>query len=257
MTLPPLTANAWLRWDVVSRALPDRLGDVLEIGCGQGAVGARIAARSAAYLGVEPDAASCAVARERLARLGEVRQGLVPDVIEPGRRFDLVCSFEVIEHVQDDLAALRGWLTLLRPGGHAVLSAPAFASRYGPSDAMVGHYRRYDPPALQQLLEQAGLVDVRLVLYGAGLGVALERARDVLGARRLRAAGLPVPHGAPVELEPEVMARLSAGSGRLFQPPPVAARALELTTAPFRWYQRTAPDRGTGVVAMARTPAAG
>lgn len=35
--LPPLMPNSALRWDVVSRLLPDPLGDVLEVGCGQGA----------------------------------------------------------------------------------------------------------------------------------------------------------------------------------------------------------------------------
>jgi len=56
--LPPLTPRAWLRYDVVSRLLdgiPTRT--VLEIGCGQGSMGARLAARGR-YLGVEPDQAS-------------------------------------------------------------------------------------------------------------------------------------------------------------------------------------------------------
>jgi 16S rRNA A1518/A1519 N6-dimethyltransferase RsmA/KsgA/DIM1 with predicted DNA glycosylase/AP lyase activity len=68
--LPPLTMMAWLRYDLVERLL-DGLGpitSILEIGCGQGAVGVRLAHR-APYLGVEPDEASYAVAAGRAAQL--------------------------------------------------------------------------------------------------------------------------------------------------------------------------------------------
>ena len=61
----PLAPNARLRYDVVERMLPDGVTDVLEIGCGQGSVGARLAQRYH-YLGLEPDPASWELARQRL-----------------------------------------------------------------------------------------------------------------------------------------------------------------------------------------------
>ncbi len=257
MTLPSLTPNAWLRWDVVSRLLPAEARTVLEVGCGQGSMGTRIADRSDDYLGVEPDASSCEVAAGRITELGrgEIRQGVVPDVIEPGRTFDLLCSFEVIEHLADDLGALRAWTELVRPGGWVLLSTPAWAHRYGPSDAMVGHFRRYDPSVFAKLLRDAGLVEEKVVVYGAGLGNVLENARNVIGARRLRKAGKPVPKGSPAGLDLETMAELTAGSGRLFQPPAAAGTAVQVATAPFRALQRRFPERGTGLVALARKPA--
>ena len=256
MALPSLTPNAWLRWDVVSRMLPAEARTVLEVGCGQGSMGARIAARSADYLGVEPDGSSCTVAAARIASVGvgEVRQGIVPDVVEPGRTFDLLCSFEVIEHIEDDLGALKAWTDLVRPGGWVLLSTPAWADRYGPSDAMVGHFRRYDPAVFAALLRNAGLVDEQVTVYGAGLGHVLENARNVIGARRLRKAGKPVPKGAPTGLDPSTMAELTAGSGRLFQPPAALAAATQALTAPFRLAQRQFPTRGTGLVGLARKP---
>ena len=54
----PLTPNAWLRYDVIRRMLPAGVTDVLEIGCGQGSLGARLAQRYR-YVGVEPDQTSC------------------------------------------------------------------------------------------------------------------------------------------------------------------------------------------------------
>lgn len=253
--LPPLSPNAWLRWDVVERLVPAGTQSILEIGCGQGSMGVRLAV-GRDYLGVEPDAQSCAVAQERAAAAGsgEVRHGRVEDVVEPGRQFDLVCAFEVIEHIQDDVAALTAWTEYVKPGGTVLLSTPAFAHRYGASDAMVGHYRRYDPRELDALFTSSGLVDPHTVVYGAGLGHALENVRNVLGARRLRKRGLPVPKGSPAGIDLDTMAELTSGSGRLFQPPAAAAGAVRIGTYPWRVLQRQLPSRGTGLVGTARKP---
>ena len=70
----PLTPNAWLRFDVIERLLPAGVTDVLEIGCGQGALGVRLADRFD-YLGVEPDGSSFAVAEWR--KMSSFRQVIV------------------------------------------------------------------------------------------------------------------------------------------------------------------------------------
>src|SRR5260370_16007572 len=100
----PLTPNAWLRIDVVGRLLPPDTKTILEIGCGQGAMGVRLA-RKHDYLGLEPDPTSCAVAKQRFAAAGagEARQART-DSLGPDERFDLVCAFEELEHLEDDKA---------------------------------------------------------------------------------------------------------------------------------------------------------
>ena len=236
----PLTPNAWLRYDVVARMLPAGVRDVLEVGCGQGALGARLAQRYD-YLGLEPDEASCAVAQRRIkaAGRGEVRN-IRLDALGPGQ-FDLVCAFEVLEHIEDDAAAVRQWAARLRPGGWLMLSVPAHQRRYGPADELVGHFRRYDPAAITALLASCGLTDIEVRQYGFPLGYALEAARNMIGRRRLAAA------------PGRSVAERTAASGRLLQPASGArGAAARYGTAPFRLLQRGFPGTGTGLVVLAR-----
>jgi SAM-dependent methyltransferase len=248
--LPPLSPNGWLRWEVVHRLLPppDRALRVLEVGCGMGGFGARLAQRYS-YVGVEPDSTSCAVARQRLADAGghgEVRHGDL-SVVKPDETFDLVCAFEVIEHIEDDHEAMRSWADRLRPGGSVLLSTPAWQKRFGPADEMVGHFRRYDPPVLRSLLTGAGLVDVELVHFGAPLGYVLEAGRNAVGRRRLASAKAPASSAS--------MAERSDASGRTLQPSTSwTATAARLGTLPFRAAQRAFPNHGPGLVARARKP---
>jgi SAM-dependent methyltransferase len=259
MTLPPLAANAWLRWDVTRRLVPDEARSVLEIGCGGGGFGARMSV-GRDYLGVEPDEQSSVTARARVTAArggGEVRTGTVEDVVDAEQRFDLVCAFEVLEHLEDDEAALTDWVSRVRPGGWLLLSTPAFQARYAAWDEVVGHYRRYEPEQLKAMLEAQGLVDVEVVVYGAPLGYPLEAARNALGRRRLRRTHEPVTAPATPAPQPDAdtMQQLTSVSGRLFQPSGAVAGLLaQAGTAPFRLVQRRLPRSGTGLVARGRRP---
>ncbi|SDS55584.1 Glycosyltransferase involved in cell wall bisynthesis [Actinopolymorpha singaporensis] len=240
--LPPLSPNAWLRWDVVAGMLPADAESVLEVGCGQGGFGARLAQRYD-YLGLEPAPESCAVARARLAGAGgrgEIRNGDL-SVLWGGEVFDLVCAFEVIEHIEHDEKALAEWAGRVRPGGWLLLSAPAFQHRYGPGDAVVGHFRRYEPDGLARMLREAGLEQVEVRRYGGPLGYVLEGARNQISRQRQRQAGS--------------MAERTKGSGRFLQPrSPLHGAVTEYATLPFRLLQRGFPGHGPGLVARARRP---
>jgi SAM-dependent methyltransferase len=234
---------AWLRHDLILESLLDTESPdatLLEVGCGMGAMGARLAQRFD-YVGVESDEASAAVAAERLALVGSgrvIHAGF--DAVEGSRRFDVVCAFEVLEHIEDDLAALRRWRSLLRPGGRLVISVPAYQSQFGAVDELVGHYRRYDPEALASLLAGAGFERVNVRLYGYPIGYLTRAVHNVIARRR----GLD-----------ESIEERTAGSGRLLQPDSRwKGTATGAVTAPFRLLQRIAPARarGTGIVASAR-----
>ncbi|MDX6513211.1 MAG: hypothetical protein QOE36_2715 [Gaiellaceae bacterium] len=237
---PPLTLAGWLRHDGIRRLLADLDGveTVLEIGAGEGALGVRLAS-AYEYIGVEPDPAARARAAARLADggRGAVIGGL--DELGPERRFDLVCAFEVLEHIADEQAALAEWGQRLGPAGLLLLSVPAGEGRFGAADRRVGHYRRYEPDRLGRVLGEAGFEVERSEQVGLPLGYWLEGARHVI-ARSSRA-----------ETSPEAR---SASSGRWLQPPESLGAATRAITAPFRALEARLPaDRpGTNLIVLAR-----
>lgn len=237
----PLAPRAWLRYDVVNRLVAEcRPSTILEIGCGQGAVGARLASR-ADYLAVEPDTASFQVAAPRITAAGGQILNTDHTGVPAGTTYDLVCAFEVLEHLEDDASALKEWAQLIRPGGCMMLSVPAFQSRFGPMDTRVGHYRRYDPQSMAELMREAGFLRPRVWVYGWPLGYALEAVRNRLDSRYLAGDQAAV----------ETLEERTAASGRHQQPArAVLGRVIEFGTLPFRCLQRLMPSRGTGLVAV-------
>jgi len=236
---PPLSLHAWLRFDAIERLLPPSARTLLEIGAGLGSAGAMLA-RDRAYVGLEPDHESHAVASQRVGGAGTVLR-LDAESYEASEPFDAVCAFEVLEHIEDDRVAVTSWLRLLRAGGWVLVSVPAGAHRFGATDAKAGHYRRYDRPDLTDVLEGAGLEHVRIVTYGFPLGYVLEAARN-LYARRAAGGG---------SLEER-----TAASGRWLQPPASAAQLTRFASLPFRYAQRPFAGTawGTGLVARAQKP---
>jgi SAM-dependent methyltransferase len=237
---PPLTFNAWLRYDLVRRVLRDlnEIKTVLEIGAGEGAVGVRLA-QAFSYTGVEPDPLAFETARRRLERVppAEIYLGDA-SAVPAARKFDLVCAFEVIEHIRDDKQACEQWRDLLRPYGWLLVSVPAYRRRFGPADVKVGHYRRYDLRDIRELLERSGFLPKKTLTYGFPLGYALEGARNLLARRDRVNWGLEAR---------------TLESGRWLQPPGWMGVVTRILSAPFRIAQRpfATTSLGTGLVVLA------
>jgi len=144
---PPLSLHAWLRYDAVHRLLPGDVRRILEIGTGLGSFGVLLAEQFE-YVGLEPDPASFEVAAERLAGRAVVLNETAETYTSP-EPFDVVCAFEVLEHVADDRKALRELLRVARADGFVQLTVPSPYTRatttdWGYPDARAhGHYRGY------------------------------------------------------------------------------------------------------------------
>ena len=126
----------------------------LDIGCGTGATLDRLRSFSTAQ-GVDLSEIPLRFTRQR----GHDRLVCASATELPfaDSSFDLITGLDVVEHVDDDLGALREINRVLKPGAPAVLFVPAFQSLWGPNDVQSGHKRRYRLPQLQAVVEAAGL----------------------------------------------------------------------------------------------------
>ena len=148
--------------------------------------------------------------------------------------FDLLAAFEVVEHIEDDVAALTDWAGLVRPGGTVVLSVPAHRCRFGAADVAVGHWRRYDRDDVEHLISSSGLHLDSIFATGWPVGYALEAAWNV--AATLRTSG-----SASRSCEER-----SAGSGRWHQPGRHVGGCWRWISLPGRLAQRVGRERGWG-----------
>jgi SAM-dependent methyltransferase len=87
---------------------------------------------------------------------------------EPGS-FDLVTVFDVLEHLDDDVLALREMARVLRPGGGVAIAVPAYQWMWGRQDEISNHRRRYTKRLLKRRLEQAGLRVQRMTAFNTFL----------------------------------------------------------------------------------------
>ncbi len=135
---------------------------VLEIGCGTGFVMKGLAERFPAYelVGAEAFVSGLAFARDRVARarfcqLDATRMPFVD-------AFDAVGFFDVLEHLDADVAALRGAHTALRADGWLFVTVPQHERLWSGFDVASGHKRRYSRNELVAKVGKAGF-DVRWV----------------------------------------------------------------------------------------------
>jgi len=71
-------------------------------------------------------------------------------------KFTLVTILDVVEHVEDDEAFLKQLHELITPGGHILVTVPAFMWLWSELDVFAQHYRRYDKKGIIAVLEKAG-----------------------------------------------------------------------------------------------------
>jgi SAM-dependent methyltransferase len=137
---------------------------ILDAGCGSGRNMVEFA-RHGVVTGIELSQTSVDLARERGA--GEVVEGSVLDMPFDADAFDLAASLDVIEHLQDDLQALRELRRVVAPGGSLLVTVPAYQWLWSGHDEINHHHRRYTRHSLQQVGEQAGWQQVRTTYFNS------------------------------------------------------------------------------------------
>jgi SAM-dependent methyltransferase len=191
---------------------------ILEIGCGTGHNLAMLSSFGHVD-GLELDDEARAISEKRLGRT--IMSSPLPQLAGVAdRHYDLVGAFDVIEHIEDDDAALASIATKLKPGARFMMTVPAHQWMWSAHDAVNHHKRRYSRRSLKALIEGSpmkldklgyfnsllfplavaeraasrlrGKEDADVTLPPAALNLALEK---VFAAERYLAGRLPLPPG--------------------------------------------------------------
>ncbi|MFL6734108.1 MAG: class I SAM-dependent methyltransferase [Sphingomicrobium sp.] len=200
------------------KAMPRPNAQLLEIGCGTGHNLAMLS-QFGHVQALEVDPAAREIAEQRLGR--KVLSAPLPEIEGvPHGHFDLIGAFDVIEHIEDDRAAVDSVAKCLKPDGRLVVTVPAHQWMWSAHDVVNHHHRRYSRAGLRKLFEgsplkvealgyfnsllfplavakrvssrASGKEDSDLVMPAAALNSALERA---FAAERHLIGRVPLPPG--------------------------------------------------------------
>ncbi|MBE9376042.1 class I SAM-dependent methyltransferase [Saccharopolyspora sp. HNM0983] len=208
-----VSAVNYRRW-LCSLAVPHFGADVLEIGSGLGHFAAEWADMGVAITASEAAPERLAILRERFAgdQRVSVRELGVP-ITERGEHTNVV-AYNVLEHIEDHIGALRSFAGLVRPGGTVLLIVPAFEFAMSRFDRAIGHHRRYRVPQLADALTSAGLVPEQCrYINGPGL-LAWWLTCRVLGGRPKAGAMLSAYDRVYVPIERRIESRVRPPFGQ-------------------------------------------
>src|SRR5689334_5142892 len=169
----------------ICRRVTDRRPRILDVGCGTGA-NLLLLSQYGAAEGVDVSEDALAFCRER--GLDQVRKGAGEQLPYDDNTFDLVTAFDVVEHMDDDLAGLREMFRVLRPGGHALLFVPTFMFLWGLQDDVSHHRRRYRLPELTRVLEEAGFEIERATYANITFFLPILLIRKLMAVTGIKAA---------------------------------------------------------------------
>jgi SAM-dependent methyltransferase len=80
--------------------------------------------------------------------------------------FDLICAFDIVEHVENDRQVFRELARVARSGAAVLFSVPLHSAHWSSFDELVGHVRRYDLDRLFATLEASSLVLEQTAAFG-------------------------------------------------------------------------------------------
>lgn len=210
---------------------------MLDIGCGRGNVTAIAAKHARTVYATDLAADAVAETKRRLAGHRDAHVGVANaltgewgDCPPPPRKFDAIMLSEVLEHLEDDLAMMRGARELLAPGGCLVVTVPGDPTLWTRWDDLAGHVRRYTRKELLGKLVASGF--------------------------RIRSCtnwGFPITGFLAVQGSKMRGGRVASSASEV---PSLLARIMPLASLPFRLLARIEPafsrfDRGAGYVVVA------
>lgn len=130
---------------------------ILEVGSGTGG-NLEMLSACGQVRAIEMDPGAAATAVARFGTSVRVTAGRFPEVLESeDEKYDLICFFDVLEHLEGDSAAVHAAINKLRPGGRILVTVPAYQWLWSPHDTFLHHHRRYSLPVLSKIFAKSGL----------------------------------------------------------------------------------------------------
>ncbi len=167
---------------------------ILEVGAGTGG-NLEMLSSFGHVSAVEMDETARSMATAKTNGRFEIRAGSFPSSIPfEGERFDLICLFDVLEHIDADVETLAAIRSLLAENGRVLVTVPAHAWMWSAHDEFMHHKRRYSAAGLRETATAAGYTVQTLSFFNTLLfpAAAIARLKDRwLGRSPAPAAAVP------------------------------------------------------------------
>lgn len=161
--------------------------EVLDVGCGDGVLLPKLDRYGQAW-GIEIDQS---LITDHPYRDRIFTEPLGADIYQD-KKYDLITALDVIEHIEDDTSAVCNMIHMLKPGGHLIITVPAFSILWDEHDEMNLHYRRYTKMRLRSLISSQGHILELRYLYASLFPLKLMvKSLNLLRRRKVAQHHLP------------------------------------------------------------------
>ncbi len=168
---------------------------ILEIGAGTGG-NLTMLSQFGSVKALEMDDYARSIAREQTAERIDIRQGHLPDGIPFKDEFDLVCLFDVLEHVERDLDSLKAIRRIVSSDGCLLLTVPAYSWLWSTHDERLHHVRRYTAGELTRKAREGGWTVRRITYFNTllfPLAVVARVTDKIFPSGQPAGTGIPAP----------------------------------------------------------------
>lgn len=175
---------------------------------------------------------------EHLRKTGiEVVDASADDLPFPDDTFDLVCVFDVLEHIRDDEKALHEIFRVCKSGGFVCITVPAFAGLWSVHDEVNGHQRRYVRATLRPKIAAAGFRESYSTYFNTLLFLPIALLRKLQRLFRSAASG-------------------TESDFSYYNAPPLLNKMLQrIFACEVRWLKRHTFPFGVSLLLLAKKPA--
>lgn len=135
---------------ITSLVGPDKKLRILNVGVATGHTSELLKNFAYEIISIEYDEACFNFTNAHVKDIG-LQKGSILELQFENDQFDLVCAFDVLEHVEDDQLGMQELERVCKSEGHVVVTVPAFMSLWSHHDVINHHFRRYKLADLKRL----------------------------------------------------------------------------------------------------------